>query len=398
MSTKKKEVMRYLICILSSILLICCNTNTNSDLTKNNHTKVIVSDPENSEVEFVNSAEYIFLSSEKPIGKIGRLFMQNNKIIIQDEVTQKVLIFNSKGDFLFEINKKGKGSGEYSKLNDLAIDKNKKEIIVLDVPGQKLLFYSLKNGDFIGLTKIKFRPTYFSYYEDAFYFHNPMSNRYIKNKNMHYSLIKTNRDGQIEEKYLPINSELGSFRSLPNKAFFYGDDLLFIDRYSFSLKNIIPTGINNYFEIYFPNNRNYQELLHDVIASQSHNVFDDSNIAYDLNNFANTEKYISFTYCLNRKKHYVFFDKNTGDVIYNKNVLYPFTEQLLETNVPIFYFPTLATENKFVSIIPPNIIRQYFNPKNPYFDKLKSHKDFNRFTNVLIEDNPIIALYEINFN
>lgn len=76
--------------------------------------------------------EYISLeeSAESLIGSIGYLYFVDDKIIISDTGSQRIMIFTDEGKFLRSFGVRGQGPGEYNRLNHIAIDEDLEMIIV----------------------------------------------------------------------------------------------------------------------------------------------------------------------------------------------------------------------------------------------------------------------------
>ncbi|TKG94744.1 6-bladed beta-propeller [Puteibacter caeruleilacunae] len=381
--------------LLIAVIFSCKNTKTESSETETININIPPAD--NSKADFITDAQYVFLDSEVPIGSISRLLVVKNKFIIHDALTHQVHCFNFKGAHLFSIKHQGRGKGEYAKITDIAINEDNQQIAILDTRSQRVLLYSLANGEFQNFFPLEFRPTQLAYSNNYYYFNNPFSFNYPDSNTFHYTIIKTTNKGKVQDKFIPTDKRLASLRSIPNKAFYYGEELLFIDRYSHQIKKIASSNIKNRFTLNFPSSERFHQALNKVISNKSHEAFDQENIAYGINQIANTTSHVSFSYTKNNRQHYVIFNKQTRDVLYHKSLTYKFTEQLIARNIPLFHFPQSTYNNQFISVIQPTLIKKYIVPQNPHLKKMTDKQLLQKFLSVSINDNPVIAFYNFSF-
>ena len=108
---------------------------------------------------FVDSITYLPLqtSPESTFGSITQLEVTPDAYIIWDEVTNAILFFNKKGEFISKIsNKDTKVSIPYKKIDHFAIDLKKKELMFNDRHSALVYYYDL-NGKFLRTAK---KPAY----------------------------------------------------------------------------------------------------------------------------------------------------------------------------------------------------------------------------------------------
>ena len=94
----------------------------------------------------ISDYDYPFLSSHHI--KISR-----NYIISENAANKDLLCFNKDGRFLRKIARKGKGPGEYLRIDDIAIDEDIGVIFVFSSNNQKIFKYSL-DGSFLGAIRL----------------------------------------------------------------------------------------------------------------------------------------------------------------------------------------------------------------------------------------------------
>ena len=109
-------------------------------------------------------------SSSSLMGNIQRLAIAEGNIFAVDKfVAQTVFMFDEKGNFIRTIGSKGSGKGEYINPQDIAFDKDKKRIFVLDSYTPRVFEYDYVSGNHISTFQIPTRAYYLLYYQNAFY-------------------------------------------------------------------------------------------------------------------------------------------------------------------------------------------------------------------------------------
>lgn len=83
------------------------------------------------------------------LGRIDRLIIGAEKIVVLDKTQNSVFVFNGKGKMMVHLDKEGYGPGEYSDILDVDIYEEDNQIEVIDHRRQLVLTYSLINGDFL---------------------------------------------------------------------------------------------------------------------------------------------------------------------------------------------------------------------------------------------------------
>ncbi len=149
------------------LLVTSCNTKTNVSyraLKANNNLHTInlskIAEKEELSIDSVfYEPRYITLetTNQSLISEISKMIVRNDTIYIMDasKVQQTIFAFNIKGKFLYRINARGQGPGEYSKIHDFYVDNDNKQIGILSF--SEIYKYDF-NGKFI--EKLKLRKHY----------------------------------------------------------------------------------------------------------------------------------------------------------------------------------------------------------------------------------------------
>jgi hypothetical protein len=79
----------------------------------------------------------------------------------------KVFVFDRKGSYLTQINRKGQGPGEYLSITSFFINEKDNVICLIDGVNRKVLFFSLDNFQFISEIKMSFKSSCASFLPDG---------------------------------------------------------------------------------------------------------------------------------------------------------------------------------------------------------------------------------------
>lgn len=91
------------------------------------------------------------------IGRIDKLVVDDNHIFILDKtLSRAVFCIDTNGNKIFEINRVGRGPGEYVDLKDIAYDSIHKELLLFCYVRQMIIWFDLQ-GNYLREKKIPFR-------------------------------------------------------------------------------------------------------------------------------------------------------------------------------------------------------------------------------------------------
>ncbi len=390
--------MRFLLCIGIVIFIASCNNRQVEYVTYSSLQQIInVPLEETNNNDFIESANYIFLDSKFPIGKISRILFFKNNIYIHDRITDQIVVFSMKGKYLFHINQKGKGPGQYLKLNDFTIDETRNSIMIFDGYSGKILSYSIAERKFINEHKIDFRPTAFAWNSNCLYFYNPFTFNYPRDEKYHYSLIKTSEEIENEKKYFKIDELIGKFMSDPNpKGFFYGKNLCMLNRFDNIIYSLTKDSIYARYKVLFAENDDYQYALKDVITKGTRDTDRYKKCAHDICWFCENKNLVSFSYFRNNRHYSVIFSKDKNKIILHQS-LKLYSPSLLKKNIPILMFPSNVTGDLFVSIIPSELMIQLANDnkfRKSMMENMSNTDLIEKLKNFDLKSNLVIVFYK----
>ncbi|MDX9929647.1 MAG: 6-bladed beta-propeller [Bacteroidales bacterium] len=140
------------------ILCIACNhrdTKPGDPYSSEDGPMTIALDPDMPESprirEIIDTVIYIPLETTPgaTVGEVSKVIFRGKRIYIGDfESTESIYCFTAEGKFLFSIQNKGKGPGEYVSLNDFDVEEKSGRIFVHDSYTKAILIYDSK-GQFI---------------------------------------------------------------------------------------------------------------------------------------------------------------------------------------------------------------------------------------------------------
>lgn len=136
-----------------------------------------------------DNSELIFINS------IRKLQMHENELFLFDMIySQKVIVFDRKGNYLRSIGRAGEGPGEYLQSIDFLIDKN--EVHILDV--SKVLTYNL-NGEYLYSNKLgSFMSNGFSKFDSGYAF--------VGAGRGSDNLLLSDNDFELQKSYFPYHT------------------------------------------------------------------------------------------------------------------------------------------------------------------------------------------------
>ena len=325
------------------------------------------------------------------VGKIDKVFFDAGKIFVVDRSSAKgVFIFDADGRFLTHIGSLGKAPNEFLELRDVTIDRDKQQLILLDLSGRKCIFYDYQ-GNFLYSKKMYF---YFSGLEVLDSNHVALStetatNFHVPSINNNY-LVVGDFEGRPSAKYFPYNEGARAFtyfNEFPLRKF--GDQVFFNPRYNDTLFGIAGGNLTARFAL---------DMKGDEISAQDKIGLTDA----------------SFTKLISR---YAYFN---GEYVYTDNALFGKVEAP-SSSVYFFYSPAsnktmsgrqlgvtkselgffsspigAGEKNEMVGVINPAELmnmNKYMTTSNTLKSLDKQFRDLLK--NITENDNPVLFIYKI---
>ena len=89
-------------------------------------------------------------NNEAIVGQIGQVATYGDSIYILDSRLYQIFVFHKNGTYSHKIGKRGSGPGEYVTPTTFFIDQAHEKLGVVDISQQKILYYGLKQADYLG--------------------------------------------------------------------------------------------------------------------------------------------------------------------------------------------------------------------------------------------------------
>lgn len=379
--------MMKILTILIIILLLCCKSNYKNVRNTDDILDINIQDIHvtNNDTTLVRDVEYVFLETNKNclIGNISKILYQNRRFYILDKFESKaIFVFNKKGDFLYKIDKTGKGPGEYLELRDFDIDKEG-NIYLYDNNAMKIIKYFADSEKFKEF-KVKYRFEEFKMIDDE--------------KMFVYNLYEKGKISAIFAIYRIKNRKLITI--IPGRKLY--DDF---DNPRFNSSFLLQSSDNLFFspvfsnEIYKVSEEKVTKIIRfdkSLIPSKEY-IFDlkkNYQLIYmsdryitNIGNIYENTKFITMT--IQKKLPYTcLISKKTGKKVLNiifKNRYY------LEGDI----FIHGIADDKFLSYIPTSKFIE-----NSWINEVKNSSLNEEIKNKLLslnaQSNPVIVLFDIN--
>lgn len=105
----------------------------------------------------IKDTKVIILESNENclLADIEKILFVNDNIYIKDRISKILYVFSRGGEFMFKIDKQGRGPGEYISISDFDVNKNNNNIYVYSAGDAKILKYD-DHGVFISSSKVNF--------------------------------------------------------------------------------------------------------------------------------------------------------------------------------------------------------------------------------------------------
>lgn len=377
--------MKYLFYILLLFLIYSCENGT---ITNEDIISIDVNKAKTINLSDIIK-DYYYIKLESPenirIGEIFKIKVIKNKIYILDiQKAVTLFVFDINGKFLFQINKRGKGPGEFANPSDFLIDTISNNILIADSGQRKIIFYD-STGNYIQEIKTQFFFNSFYLYKNNLFF--DLVNNSFKNKLN--TLFVTDIKGTIISDFIHFDKKLAGLSITSVNPFTCIDDtLLFLPTLSNKIYSLSLTKVDIKYMLDFGKNWPTTEIL------DARNVRNQMFIIQKLNNsdyvsFLNwivIDKIINFNYFLHGEQQVAFyFKENKKLIIANR-----FIDDI---GCGGFSVPIGSYNNKFIGVI------QIEDIKEQILDQLNDKKLSSRLLQIAENskegDNPVLLLTDL---
>lgn len=375
-NSKYYEVFPVLCAMLICLLAGCANPPANLDLPVVEVDVLACGTGKSS--EFFGKPEVVVLETtpQSLIADISRLIRIGDRIYILDKVSKKISVFSMDGRSVFNIDKVGRGPGEYIQIRDFGVDTlNGRVVVMADVP-MKVLYYDLE-GNYLQESEL-------SHLLDNVVCDNGREIYY----NTYY------KGNKASDYYVWFGATADSPKKLALEASnnFYFDgprivksrEVYFTPRYDYTLYKVRQDSVIPCLKFDFGENNMTQDFLDNIDDTRRCKEALQLGICHTVR-------------CVRECEHFLMFKTNLGGFfIHDKtcqktrsfNFLQDDETGLLLTN----YFPHDADDNRMLFICFANSFIDFFN-QAPFLDTDRYKEALNVSRVLKEDDNPVLFFY-----
>jgi len=397
--------------IYVTLVLLCSCNNNNKILSKSEKVDLIIDVDPSKAIKSIQMSElfldinYIPLETNENslIGNVSDIIKYKDRFYILDnDITQSVFCFSETGRFIFKINKRGTGPGEYVKLAGFTLDTDREHLLLHDTSTKQVLRFG-PDGEFIESHRIEFQAYRFSYISDgyfAFYCEYVPNNEFLNN-GRYPNLIITDQDFNVYKTGLEFSKD-ANFPAIPNsmQCFSRHDSksLSLITSLNDTIYNVSKDNVFPRIHFNFKNNQRKTEL--DVLMNTPESELEINAIVDFLKNhgicdlflFVESTKKIFFAYAKYPATHFVFYDKETKeihDIEAKRGARFPIINDI--DGGDDFPIPMISDENLFYGIVSPDVLIEKKEDIR-VSDTPKKQSMLELIDKISDDDNPIIAI------
>lgn len=275
--------------------------------------------------------------------------MKVNKeyIAIVDQVSQEILLFTEKGQFVRKINKTGQGPEEYIRVDDFCFHPEKDHLFILDGIQNKILEYTV-DGTFVAAKKLTLpiSPKRLAYFSN----HPFVVDKGIPfdQEEFEYSMFTLSEDLVIKKKLSPYEKASHFVLSPRQTIQQVGSQLFYLPVYSQTIFELSDNELIGLYSYSFGENDMNKDFLLDYSLNNPFdllNKLESSAYIYFLN-ISIIEECILSDFMYKGKPYFHIYDRSS-----RQQTLFH-DERMKDCNSTII--PLTNSENQFISLIRPD--------------------------------------------
>jgi hypothetical protein len=333
------------------------------------------------------------LTDESLIGDIDKLDVFEDRIYIMDMQTSSLFVFDINGKYLFKIDDIGQGPQEYIQLDFFDIDRKKRQLVLTDLMGYRILRYDM-DGNFISKHEIPFRVEWTAPVDGGY----SMYANYRDNSdkfNKEYNLFIMDSTMNIKKNYFPYNSSVFNnprMKFSPTGIFYYyNDSCRFLSTHYSTLYDIDINGLRAKYRFDFGEHTFDPDILSG--KREKIDLYLNDQSYYMLSFLTENDSLLNFAYTLSSFPifFYGYFSKNSGNIIYSAGFTIGESE----------YFrghPLAAYDSWFISELRVGEMLEWkedVKKKGLKTDSKWIKEKKIALENITEDDNPVLILYKL---
>lgn len=343
--------------------------------------------------DIIDSIRYVKLETNNYnlVGKIDELYFDDGLIFIIDrEIAATIFIFDKDGKIISKIHNVGKGPGEYVGINNVAIDRQHKTVLLYDMNSRKINYYDYK-GRFL---KEERTMVYFSDIKvhpktgDYVYATYGASNEHIPSIEYNY-LIVGDSTKKFNYKGLPFTPALSNLSLWGNFGLNDNNNLIgYTPRFSDSILVFNDTANKLLVKYIFNCGASGLKYEHKYTMNtkELYAYLNKKELLYFSGKYTETNKYLYFNLITENKIVHGLYEKGTQQLALTYGVG---TDNY---TLPVFAMPITKFDDWFVGVVP---VSNFIGNKNNFNARMKDDAAFAKLINTTQEnDNPVLAFYK----
>ena len=236
--------MKKIIYLLALACVISCYVSCSAEkILATDFTRVDCVKTEFLDVDYLSKVDFMLLDSNT-----NALFSRASKVLeIGDmfcflcEQENKIVFFDSSGNYVKEVKRVGRGHGEYTYLNDVVYDEHIEQILMLVYPSAIIRLD--KNGKYLGSEPLDEYFDEISVDKEYIYL---TKSTYVNNKLSDYSLTVVNKKTGEKKGLLPLEVEFAPYCSSGKRMLKSNGEILLtrkFDSHIYKLKHGEVSGV-----------------------------------------------------------------------------------------------------------------------------------------------------------
>ena len=334
--------------------------------------------------DLIEDVKFISLSTECPfLVNVKKVLIHQDRIIVFDNKDSKIALFDSSGEFLNLVGKRGQGPGEFIRINDVTINKNNRNILAICDERKSLMSFDF-DGKYIEEKRLNYFVNQIELigHEDVLIFNDypsddPFSVRWLESK------------GTVKDNLFPFSKDIKDMRFDFNGGLSDNEDGVLFNHSSQNIFYQIKESGEVYSKFYVDFGSRKWAKDKELDITGFHATLFGGEISYLVNDFYESEDQLVFTYVEQMRMNKAFFNKRTKAILTTRNIHETrFSEYLNASN-----FVGRTSDGYFIlSLDPENIIMFSEEQKD-------SSIEFDELTplanDMSLESNPILIFMKL---
>lgn len=324
------------------------------------------------------------------VGRIEKILVCQDCFCILDRDNNNIFLFEFDGKFRCSLGEKGHGPGEHVDAWNVAYDKDRQEVVLLDLAGRKLMHYDLK-GHLKRTEPMYYLYTDFEYQKDKMFIYTGTSYNEFSDILDLYQLIIAERNQKPQIRTFKTSENVRNMFSYGARLKKSGDEVIYDDLLSDTLWSISTGNLSPLIAVRFNKGPRFskEEKRH-----MTDKLFRKRNIQVgSISDWQVSSDYISLlvrTPETGRRLFNVIYSRKSGKCkVVGNNV----GESRLGDYVTSAAFDGVYDNKSFIRIVEPMDIIRYTEDKR--LEKILNVEERELLKNIKADNNPVLLIERI---